>query len=425
MDALIRLLRNLWLGHALLAGACLWALHVHATYRVPLGLVSLLLPWLGVAITGASVLMLIVSLLPGGDDGPLARAFDRLDRRAVRLSVVLVPLACLASAYASATWLSLGFLGLGLAVAAASLGSIARGLIAHGGGIAAESLRWLQRVVLVAIGAFLLWTLVVFVNGAWDRSMPVEHDSEVLAVVPAVVDAGFGELVFHTRVDLRSWRSPDRRERLGLASREARYIWVGEPVRVRQHAGRLHIPWVSAVTLDEVRHSRQVLAVSPAAFHAMKRLVALLLERRQWDEALVVARRFVATYPDDIGGIEHVAGLLGIAGRYADQIELIEPVVARRPEYRPLYMLGFALDRSGAHHRAIEVLERATRLQPDDFLAWHYLGEANQAIERYEAAIAAYEHELTIRPRSREVRRRVQVFRAYLATRDARTAVTQ
>jgi hypothetical protein len=369
--------------------------------------------------------MLVVSLLPGGGDGPLARAGDRLDRRSVGLAVVLVLLAGLASTYPSATWLRLGFLGLGLAVGAASLGSIARGLIVDGGGIATEGLRWLQRVVLVAIGAFLLWTLVVFVNGAWDGSMPAEHDSEVLAVVPAVVDAGFGELVFHTRVDLRSWRSPDRRERLVLASREARYIWVGEPVRVRQHAGRLHIPWVSAVTLDEVRHSRQVLAVSPTAFHAMKRLVALLLERRQWEEALVVARRFVATYPDDIGGIEHVAGLLGIAGRYADQIELIEPVVARRPEYRPLYMLGFALDRSGDHHRAIEVLQRATRLEPHDFLAWHYLGEANQALERYEAAIAAYEAELKVRPRSREVRRRVKVFRAYLAARDARAVVTR
>jgi len=425
MDALIRSLRNVWLGHALLAGACVWALHVHATYRVPLGSLALLLPWLGVVTTGASVLMLIVSLLPGEGDGPLARAFARLDRRSVGLAVVLVPLAGLASAYPSATCLRLGFLGLGLAMGAASLGSIARGLIVRGGGIATEGLRWLQRVVLVAIGGFLFWTIVVFVNGAWDTSMPVEHDSQVLAVVPAVVDAGFGELAFHTRVDLRSWRSPDRRERLVLASRETRHIWVGEPVRVRQHAGRLHIPWVSAVTLDEVRHSRQVLAVSPTAFHAMKRLVALLLERRQWDEALAVARRFVATYPDDIGGIEHVAGLLGIAGRYTDEIELIEPVVARKPEYRPLCMLGFALDRSGDHHGAIPVLEQATRLAPHDFLAWHYLGEANQAIERYEAAIAAYEAELKVRPRNREVRRRVQVFRAYLAARDARTAVTR
>jgi tetratricopeptide (TPR) repeat protein len=224
-------------------------------------------------------------------------------------------------------------------------------------------------------------------------------------------------------VDLRSWRSPGGLERLVVAPSEARRVWVGQPVHVRLHAGLLRIPWVSAVTLDEIRHAHQILAVSPTAFHAMKRLFMLLLERRQWGEALTVARRYVEIHPGDVGGVQHIAGLLGSAGRYADQIELIEPIVARRVDYRSLCMLGFALDRSGDHHRAIEVLKRATRLQPDDFFALHYLGEAYQALERYEEAIAAYEAELVVRPRSLEVRRRVQVFRAFLARRDARVVV--
>ena len=37
-----------------------------------------------------------------------------------------------------------------------------------------------------------------------------------------------------------------------------------------------------------------------------------------------------------------------------------------------LSMLGFALDRSGDHERAIEVLKRAVKLRPDGFLALHY-----------------------------------------------------
>ena len=71
----------------------------------------------------------------------------------------------------------------------------------------------------------------------------------------------------------------------------------------------------------------------------------------------------------------------------------------------------------GVHHSAIPVLKQANRLRPDDFLALHYLGEAYQALERYEDAIAAYEAELVVRPNSPEIRRRVRVARQTLAAR--------
>ena len=60
----------------------------------------------------------------------------------------------------------------------------------------------------------------------------------------------------------------------------------------------------------------------------------------------------------------------------------------------------------------LEVLTRAVQLRPDGFLALHYLGEAYQALERREEAIAAYEAELRIRPQSLEVQRRVRALRS-------------
>ena len=62
------------------------------------------------------------------------------------------------------------------------------------------------------------------------------------------------------------------------------------------------------------------------------------------------------------------------------------------------------------------MLKQANQLRPDDFQALHYLGEAYQALERYPEAIAAYEAELLVRPNSPEIRRRVRVFREYLAS---------
>jgi tetratricopeptide (TPR) repeat protein len=256
----------------------------------------------------------------------------------------------------------------------------------------------------------------VFFNGALDGSAPVEVDSEVLAIVPSFVGLGLGDLVPHTQVDLRAWSSSNRPERLVLGWSEYRRIWVGEPVRLQLHAGRLGIPWVSAISLDRVRHARQILEVSPRAFHALTFLTGELLVRRQYSEALDAARRYVTLYPGDAKYVYFVVGFLGNNGRYGDAIELLKPVIARRPDYNSLCMLGLALDRSGDHQGAIPVLKQANQLRPDDFQALHYLGEAYQALERYPEAIAAYEAELLVRPNSPEIRRRVRVFREYLAS---------
>jgi Tetratricopeptide repeat len=415
MRTLIRSAGYAWILHLVLTAACVWALHVHATYRVLAGPLLKLLPWAGVAVTALSALMLLVSLLPGG--GLIARTLDRLDRRSMWLAALLLPTCFAASAYATSPLLGYLFLGFGLTTAAASIVAVTRRVVADGGATLAAGLRWLQGAALVVIGTFLLWSVVVFVNGASDWSVPVEHDSEVVAIVMTVVDTGLGDLVPHAQTELRSWRSPGRLERLVLAPGENSRIWIGQPVRVHVHPGYLRVPWVSALELDEVRHARQILQVSPTAFHAMKQLFTALLQRRQWEEALAVGRLFVQAYPDDVGGIEHIAGLLGVAGRYGDQIELIEPLVARRPEYTTLCMLGFALDRSGNHGRAIEVLKRATRIRPDDFLALHFLGEAYTALGRREEAIAAYEAELVVRPGSAEIRRRIRALRSAIAAR--------
>jgi Flp pilus assembly protein TadD len=309
------------------------------------------------------------------------------------------------------------FLVLAVVVAAASVAAVTRRFFATGGATLVKMVRGLHYAALSLVGVFLLWTVVVFINAVLDTAPPVEVDSEVLAVVPSFVDLGLGDLIPHTQVDLRAWSSSLRPERLVVSRSEYVRIWVGEPVRVRLHAGYLGIPWVSGIRHDPVRQARKILEVSPAAFHALAQLTRELLTRGQYGEALEVARHYVSIYPGDAQYVQYVVGFLGNNGRYADAIELLTPIIARRPDYNSLCMLGFALDRSGDHHSAIPVLKQANKLRPDDFLALHYLGEAYQALERYEDAIVAYEAELVVRPNSPEIRRRVRVARQTLASR--------
>src|SRR5262245_31152947 len=168
MRTLILLLRNAWLGHVVLVGLCVTALQVHAAYRVPAGPLLLLLPWVGVAATATSALMLLVSLLPRGDGGTVARILDRVDRRSVWLVALLIPSSCAASFFTTSRWLSLAYLGLGVTVAVATVGALTRRVIVEGGATFTGALRWMEAVALTAIGAFLCWSAVVFVNGAFD-----------------------------------------------------------------------------------------------------------------------------------------------------------------------------------------------------------------------------------------------------------------
>jgi tetratricopeptide (TPR) repeat protein len=404
--AAVGLVWSAWGGHAALVAGLLMALQVHATYRVPAAAFVTLLPWVGVVIAVTTILMLTVNLLPKSPPGRL-RVRDRIERRIVWLVGIMV--AMTVAAFTRGPSLAAALLGIVLAAAILGVVAIAGRLFAEGGLVFA--VRWLYRVALVGTAAFLLWTAIVLVNGALDRSAEVQQPSEVLSVVAASIDPGFGKLIPHAHADLRSWEAGGGVERVVLPAHERQRTWVGQPVNVTVRAGFLGIPWVAAVNLDEARHLRQVLAASPRALHPMQRLITIAVERRQWNEALELTRRYADAYPDDVAFVEYVAGYLGVAGRYSDQVELIEGLVARTPDYESLSMLGFALDRSEDHQRAIEVLKRAVELRPDVFLALHYLGEAYQALGRREEAIAAYEAELRIRPQSLEVRRRVRALR--------------
>jgi tetratricopeptide (TPR) repeat protein len=395
-----------WGGHAALVATVLMSLQVHATYRVPAAAFVTLLPWLGVIIAVTTILMLTVNLLPAPPRGPGLRG--RVERRIVWVAGIMVATAA-AAVFVTGPALAAALAGIALAAAILAAVAIAGRLLAEGTLVFA--VRWLYRAALAGIAVFLLWTAIVLVNGALDRSPGTQQASEVLGVVSASIDPGFGKLIPHAHVDLRSWRTDGGFERIVLPAQERQRTWVGQPVTLTVRPGFLDIPWVAAVNLDEARHLRQILAASPNAFHAMHRLIEIYVERGQWDEALELTRRYAAAYPDDVPFVEYVAGYLGVAGRYSDQVELIEALVARSPDYKSLAMLGFALERSEDHQRAIEILKRAVELRPDVFLALHYLGEAYQAMERREEAIAAYEAELRIRPQSLEVRRRVRALR--------------
>jgi len=324
--AAIGLAWSAWGGHAAVIAGSLLALQIHAAYRVPAAAFVALLPWLGVVVTVATILMLTVNLMPTAR-GRRAGAVRTYTRRSVAGLAAIVIATTVAGALAGMSSPAAALLGLALAAVVASVVGLTGRLLAEG--TVAFAARWLYRASLLGLAAFLVWTAVVLVNGALDRAAASEEASEVLSVVTAPIDPGIGGLIPYAHVEVRSWREGGALESLVLSPRERQRTWVGQPVMVTVRPGFLGIPWVASLKLDEARHLRQVLAASPRAFHAMQRLIAIHLERQQWDEAMELTRRYAEAYPDDVAVLEQVATVLGGAGRYRDQGELIERLVVR------------------------------------------------------------------------------------------------
>jgi hypothetical protein len=324
--AAVGLVWGAWGGHAALIAGSLLALQIHAAYRVPAVAFVTMLPWLGVVITATTILMLAVNLLPKPRPRRTDAAPGYTVRRAAGIAAVVVA-TTVAAALAGMPSLEAALLGIALGAAVVGVVAITGRLLAEGS--VAFAVRCLYRATLLGLLVFLSWTAVVFLNGALDRGTAAEEPSEVLRVVTAPIDPGIGALIPHAHVDLRSWRSGDGVERVVLSPRERQRAWVGQPVTVTVRPGFFGIPWVASLKVDEERHLRQVLAASPRALHALQRLIAIHLERQQWDEALELTRRYADAYPDDVAVVEQVADVLGGAGRYREQGELVERLMVR------------------------------------------------------------------------------------------------
>jgi len=118
--AAIGLAWSAWGGHAAVIAGSLLALQIHAAYRVPAAAFVALLPWLGVVVTVATILMLTVNLMPTAR-GRRAGAVRTYTRRSVAGLAAIVIATTVAGALAGMSSPAAALLGLALAAVVASV----------------------------------------------------------------------------------------------------------------------------------------------------------------------------------------------------------------------------------------------------------------------------------------------------------------
>jgi hypothetical protein len=395
--------------HLVLCGLTLFAVFVQFVYRVPSRVIAVWLSWVGLVLLSLGFLMLINRILahPAADATLLtpAERWSMFASLALLGATLLAPHGVVSRAllwlfvWSALVTIALTLLVVTIRLAAPVLGPPTR-----------RTLQRLEQVMTLLVGAFILMSVLLFLNGYRDSSPAVEMPSEVISLGGGDVEV-LGTTIF-SWADLRSWRRPGTVERVLLNPVERSLTWVGQPVLVRVRPGALGISWVEGVLRDREKYYRQVLAIAPNAAGPRRERLLWLVEHQRWEETIEAAREYVRLYPDDYDFIKGIAASLGVVGRVADTATLLEPFMARQPRnYELLNLVGWTLHQSGQSARGIQILETAVPLEPDNWMAYYHLGYAYRAAGRPAEAIVMFEKVLALRGTYPEIERQLQILR--------------
>lgn len=401
-------LRGSVVQHVMLCGLTVFALCVQFVYRVPSHVVAAWLSWVGLILLTLGIVVLANRVLddPGADAALLTPA----ERWSMFVSLGLLAGALLAPhgivsqlflrvfVWVSLLTIALTVLVLTVRLAAPILGRQAR-----------RMLRALEHLMTWLVGAFILASVLLFVNGYRDSSPAVEIPSEVVALGREDVEV-LGTTIL-SWADLRSWRRPGTVERVLLTPAERALTWVGQPVIVRMRPGALGVSWVESVIRDREKYYRQVLVIAPNAAGPRRERLLWLVEHQRWTDTLEAAREYIRLYPDDYDFMAGIAASLGVVGRMADTVALMEPFLARQPKnYELLNLVGWGLHQSGQSARGIEILKASVPLEPENWIAYYHLGYAYRATGRSADAIVMFEKVLELRRDYPEIERELRAL---------------
>jgi len=267
----------------------------------------------------------------------------------------------------------------------------------------------------LAILIFACWSLVVFVNGFRDRSLPAGHRSEVQSVARRALEIKLGTLTPVSWVTLRPVSDPQRVERMPLWWKERSTVWVGRTVVVKMRHGALGIPWVAGIDEDVETHHRAILAMSPTATYSWRALILYYLRERHILEAAQLARQYRDLAPYDVRFFTTVAAMLGDRGMSAEVVTLLEPLAKRSDAPPTLHVyLGLALTYTGQRDRGVAMLEQALEKDPNHLTALYALAELHERWGLYETSLEYWDRLLEVSPDLADAPERAAKVRARL-----------
>jgi Flp pilus assembly protein TadD len=158
-----------------------------------------------------------------------------------------------------------------------------------------------------------------------------------------------------------------------------------------------------------------VLAVLPNAAQVRKDLVAFYTRVGRFTDAAAAAREYVDRFPEDRAFPVSIAQLLTSRDRFADVITVLTPVAPRHDDAKVYMLLGYAQAMHGQRAEGLGYLERARKMQPDDWWPHYALGWAYGAGGDYRRAVASFEKAVGLRRGLADAERELRRLRPLVA----------
>lgn len=278
-----------------------------------------------------------------------------------------------------------------------------------------QTFQWIHRTATVFMILFIGYSAVIYVNGRFDESVPIEQHAEILTITRTNLPGGiFGPVSMAT---IRFAERPEEAHAVLLAGTEPSKLWPGEPVLAHQRSGAFGLPWVSLIERDDEQYWKSVLAQMPESADAWKRLIVFYFQHHRPKDAALAATRYFEIRTDDYEYACDVAGTLAVHGMTQEARALLEPFAEQRPDYWMYDVLASLFHKLGDHSRALKLFRAAIELDPENPQAYFELGYMYKDMGRYEEAIAMFGKVLQYRPIFPEMDEQIHLIQTQQASR--------
>ena len=184
---------------------------------------------------------------------------------------------------------------------------------------------------------------------------------------------------------------------------------AAEAIKYLERARELRSPHAPLLSKLSAAYSR--LGNAEEAESCRKAAAALSPEQARLDEATrlftqgrfreseTIAKELVRQNPKDVNAALLLARLAMMANCYEDARAILEKITETAPRFIAVWHdLSTVLKELHQYDEAVEVLERALRLDPDNALTHYYHGAALAMAARPEQAVLAYQQAVTLDP---------------------------
>ena len=198
-----------------------------------------------------------------------------------------------------------------------------------------------------------------------------------------------------------------------------------EPSSQNAYIG-LALAYEHAGAMSEAEQTYQrAIGVYPSSPYGYNSLGTFYLRQHQFDEAAQMFQRVIALAPEGYAPYVNLGATYNNMGQYDKSIEPLKKSILIRPSYAAYVNLGVAYNGLKRFADGAIAYEKAIELDPEQFITWgdlaeaqYYEGRKSEALQAYRKAVELATEQLKVNPHDPDVLSNLANYHSMLGDRD-------